>query len=344
MPDELAPQLDEALTKAKAAIAAAAGLDALEEAKVACLGRKGSITELLGRIGSLPAEARSAFGKRANEAKQELTRALEERRQQIIDAELLPVRDFDPTTPGPATPRGHFHPVIAMRREIEDIFVSMGFLVLEGPEVETEEMNFDALNIPGHHPARDMQDTFFLETPPGVSQVLRTHTSPMQVRAMRKFGAPLRAIVPGRVYRNETIDASHECAFHQVEGIVVDVGISVAHLKGTLQAFLGTLFGAEVVVRLRPHYFPFVEPGFELDFRCMLCSGAGCALCKRTGFIELLGCGMVHPRVLEAGGIDPGRYSGFAFGVGIDRLAMMRHGIEDIRHFNSGDLRFFSQF
>ncbi len=344
MSEDLAALLEEALARARASIADAASLDALEAAKVACLGRKGSITDLLGRIGALPADQRSAFGKRANESKQILTSALDERRQALIDKDLAPSGDFDPTTPGPRTPRGHQHPVLAMRREVEDIFVSMGFLVLDGPEVETEEMNFEALNIPAHHPARDMQDTFFLETPADTRWVMRTHTSPMQVRAMRQFGVPIRAIVPGRVYRNETIDASHECAFHQVEGLVVDRAISVAHLKGTLQAFLGRLFGADVVVRLRPHYFPFVEPGFELDFRCMLCVGNGCQLCKRTGWIELLGCGMVHPHVLRAGGADPETWSGLAFGVGLDRLAMMRHGIEDIRHFHSGDLRFFSQF
>ena len=236
------------------------------------------------------------------------------------------------------------HPVLQIRREIEDIFLSMGFRVLDGPELETEYYNFEALNIPDYHPARDMQDTFWADTPPEARWVLRTHTSPMQVRAMRTFGVPIRCIVPGRVYRNETTDATHESTFHQVEGLVVDEGISVAHLKGVMTRFLGGLFGRESTVRLRPHFFPFVEPGFELDFQCAFCGGDGCSVCKRTGWIEMLGCGMVHPTVLEAGGADPERYTGFAFGVGIDRLTMMRHGIEDIRHFHAGDLRFFEQF
>ncbi len=344
MTSDLHLALDRALQEALTALAGADSLDALDDVQTAHLGRKGTLTSLLRQIGSLPPEERGRFGQLANERKREVTDRIEERRRELAAGRLGGMRDFDPTTPGPRPPLGHRHPVLAMRREIEDIFVSMGFLVVDGPEVETEHYNFEALNIPSYHPARDMQDTFWVDAGPDRHWVLRTHTSPMQVRAMERFGVPLRTIVPGRVYRNETLDASHESTFHQVEGLLVDVGVSVAHLKGTMAAFLGRLFGRDVEVRLRPHYFPFVEPGFELDFKCALCAGAGCSVCKGTGWIELLGCGMVHPRVLAAGGADPERYSGFAFGVGVERLAMMRHSIEDIRHFHAGALRFFEQF
>ncbi|MFG0316175.1 MAG: phenylalanine--tRNA ligase subunit alpha [Planctomycetota bacterium JB042] len=337
-------ELERAVERARSALSSVSTLDDLEALETRVLGRKGELTGMLRRIGTLPPEERGPFGQAANREKSALAEAVEARREELRNASLSGVRDFDPTTPGVRPARGHQHPVLAIRREIEEIFLSMGFLVLDGPEVETEHYNFEALNIPGHHPARDMQDTFWLETAPDVSFVMRTHTSPMQVRAMERFGVPIRAVVPGRVYRNETCDATHEATFHQVEGLVVDRGISVAHLKGVMGAFLGRLFGREVTVRLRPHYFPFVEPGFELDFQCVHCEGAGCSVCKRTGWIEMLGCGMVHPRVLEAGGADPEEFTGFAFGVGIDRLAMMRHVIEDIRHFHAGDLRFFEQF
>jgi phenylalanyl-tRNA synthetase alpha chain len=225
-------------------------------------------------------------------------------------------------------------------RELEELFESMGFTVVDGPEVETDFYNFEALNIPPHHPARDTQDTFYVEG----GHVLRTHTSGMQIRAMRKYGAPLRVVAPGRVFRNETQDASHEHTFHQLEGLVVDEGISVAHLKAVLDELLARLFGERVATRLRPHHFPFVEPGLELDFQCRLCAGKGCATCKHGGWIELCGCGMVHPKVLQAANVDPEKFTGFAFGLGIDRLTMMRHAISDIRWMMSGDLRFLRQF
>jgi phenylalanyl-tRNA synthetase alpha chain len=226
------------------------------------------------------------------------------------------------------------------RRRMERIFESMGFSVVDGPEVETEYYNFEALNIPGHHPARDMQDTFWTEN----GCVLRTHTSPVQVRAMRRLEPPLRVVAPGRVFRYETPDATHEHTFHQVEGLMIDRGISVAHMKGVMAVLLRELYGREVVIRLRPHYFPFVEPGFEVDFQCVICGGKGCSTCKRTGWIEMWGCGMVHPYVLQTNGVDPEEFTGFAFGMGIERLAMMFYGINDIRYSMSGDLRFLSLF
>lgn len=344
MSDDLNRDLERAVEDARSALSSVSGIEDLEALETRFLGRKGVLTGFLRGISTLPADQRGPFGQAANRHKKALEAAVEVRRDELRAASLEGVPDFDPTTPGRRPPRGHEHPVLSIRREIEDVFLSMGFLVLDGPEVETEHYNFEALNIPGHHPARDMQDTFWLDTAPETSFVMRTHTSPMQVRAIEQYGVPIRAVVPGRVYRNETCDATHEATFHQVEGLVVDRGISVAHLKGVMGAFLGRLFGREVTVRLRPHYFPFVEPGFELDFQCVHCEGVGCAVCKKTGWIEMLGCGMVHARVLEAAGADSEEFTGFAFGVGIDRLAMMRHVIEDIRHFHAGDLRFFEQF
>lgn len=339
-------QLAVAAADARARTAAASSLDELEALKVELLGRKGTLTALLGLIGTLPVEQKKEFGRRANEVKREVEGALEARRDQLNTAALATASDFEATTPGVRSPLGHQHPVLAMRREIEDVFTSMGFRVVDGPELETEYFNFEALNISEHHPARDSQDTFFAVAPEGEKWVLRTHTSPAQVRSMRRFGAPLRVIAPGRVYRNEACDATHESAFHQVEGLVIDKDISVAHLKGVMAEVLSRVLRREVRVRLRPHFFPFVEPGFELDMACALCGGAaeGCSVCKRTGWIEMLGCGMVHAHVLRAGGIDPEEYTGFAFGMGIDRLTMARHQIEDIRHFHGGDLRFFEQF
>lgn len=223
----------------------------------------------------------------------------------------------------------------------------MGFQVVDGPEIESEFYNFEGLNIPSYHPARDMQDTFFIDKEPDKVEgklVLRTHTSPNQVRAMLKYGAPLRIIVPGRVFRNEATDASHEHTFDQVEGLLIDKDISIAHLKGVMKEFLGRLFDREMEVRFRPGYFPFVEPGIELDMSCPFCGGKACRVCKHTGWIEFMGCGMVHPNVLKAGGIDPKKYQGWAFGFGLTRLVMMRYGIDDIRHLQSGDLRFNTQF
>jgi phenylalanyl-tRNA synthetase alpha chain len=232
------------------------------------------------------------------------------------------------------------HPITQVQREIEELFVSLGFTVLDGPEVETEYYNFDALNIPADHPARDMQDTFWLND----GRLLRTHTSPVQVRALEKLGPPLKMIAPGRVFRNEEVDPSHEHTFYQLEGMMVDRNVSVAHLIYFMKTLLSAVFRREVTVRLRPGFFPFVEPGFELDIQCLICGGSGCPVCKQSGWVELLPCGLVHPAVLRYSKVDPERWSGFAFGLGLTRLAMMRYGIDDIRLFASGDLRFLKQF
>ncbi len=241
----------------------------------------------------------------------------------------------DPTLPGLPRNLGSVHPVTAVQWEVEEVFERLGFTIETGPEMETDSYNFEALNIPAWHPARDMQDTFWLEN----GMLLRTHTSPVQIRAMEKFGPPLRCIVPGRCFRYETIDASHENTFHQCEGLMIDKGISVANLIAVMKLLLREVFHRDVAIRLRPGYFPFVEPGFELDMSCMICNGDGCATCKKSGWIEILPCGMVHPNVLKCGGIDPHEYTGFAFGLGLTRLAMMKFGIRDIRIMNSGDLR-----
>jgi phenylalanyl-tRNA synthetase alpha chain len=237
-------------------------------------------------------------------------------------------------------PAGNLHPTSQVQYEIEDVFTSMGFEVLDGPHVDDDHFNFEALNIPKDHPARDMQDTFYLED----GNLLRTHTSTIQVRGMRRLRPPFKIIGPGKVFRCERVDASHETTFHQLEGMMVDRDIKVAHLIYFMKVLLSRIFGREEEVRLRPGYFPFVEPGFELDIRCLLCRGTGCSVCKQVGWVELLPCGMVHPNVLRAGGIDPTEYSGFAFGLGLDRLVQMRYGIEDVRHIHSADLRFLEQF
>ena len=251
---------------------------------------------------------------------------------------------FDPTLPPPRVERGSLHPITQVTRELEDLFTSMGWTVLDGPEVETEFNNFDALNIASDHPARDTMDTFWVATPPGAPRlVMRTHTSPVQVRAMQRLKPPFRAIVPGKVFRNEAVDASHEHTFHQMEGLVIGRDISVGHLIGSMKTLLRGIFGRDIEIRLRPGYFPFVEPGFELDARCPFCS-EGCSVCKRSTWIELLPCGMVHPNVLKAGGIDPEQWTGFAFGLGLSRLVMLRYGIDDIRQLLGGDLRFLEQF
>jgi phenylalanyl-tRNA synthetase alpha chain len=332
--------------QAHAAIAAAAGANALDELQRierAVLDKGGELNQILRGLKDLDAAGRRDAGQAANVSKERLAAALAAKRQAIADgavAAALAAERIDPTQPGPRRPLGHEHAMRAVMRELDDLFESMGFTVVDGPEVETDFFNFEALNIPPNHPARDAQDTFYVEG----GNVLRTHTSGMQIRAMRKYGAPLRLVAPGRVFRNETQDAGHEHTFHQLEGLLIDEGISVGHLKGVLEQVLARLFGGEVRTRLRPHYFPFVEPGLELDFQCRICDGAGCPTCKRTGWIELCGCGMVHPKVLAAGNVDPEKYSGFAFGMGIDRLTMMRHAIPDIRWLMSGDLRFLRQF
>jgi phenylalanyl-tRNA synthetase alpha chain len=335
--------IQELETGSLARIAAAESLEALEAVRVEVLGRKGALDQFFKQMGKLAPEERARAGKLLNGAKQTLETALESRKQQFAEAALRARLDrewVDLTLPSPGPRRGHFHPITQIQGELEDLFVSMGFTVLDGPEVETERHNFDALNIPRDHPARDMQDTFWLDG----GNLLRTHTSPVQVRGMERLGPPLRMIAPGRVFRNESVDASHEHTFYQIEGMMVDREVSVAHLIYFMKAMLAAVFKREVAVRLRPGYFPFVEPGFELDIQCLICGGAGCPVCKQSGWVEQLGCGLVHPNVLRAGGIDPEEWNGFAFGLGLTRLAMMRYGIDDIRHLQGGDLRFLEQF
>ena len=335
--------MQELLAGALGRIHQAATAEELEAVRVEVLGRKGVLASLSKDLGKLSPEERAARGKVINTARQALESAWESAKaafEKIALDSRLDSEWLDLTVPAPAPRPGALHPITLIQWEIEDLFRSMGFTVLDGPEVETEYHNFDALNIPSDHPARDMQDTFWL----GNGNLLRTHTSPVQVRGMETLQPPLRMIAPGRVFRNESVDASHEHTFYQVEGMMIDRDISVGNLIYFMKTLLTAVFGREVTVRLRPGYFPFVEPGFELDIKCLLCNGQGCPVCKQSGWVELLPCGLIHPRVLEMSGIDPNQWNGFAFGLGLTRLAMMRYAIDDIRWLQSGDLRFLSQF
>jgi phenylalanyl-tRNA synthetase alpha chain len=340
MPDT---RLEELRRATLAAFASAISAEQLEEARIATLGRKGTLAQISKDFGKLMPEDRSRLGKLLNSVKQDLESEYEAKKRRFQEAELaerLANEWIDVTLPPAGIRPGGLHPITLIQNEIEDLFTSLGFAVLYGPEVETEEYNFDALNIPPTHPARDMQDTFWLSN----GHLLRTHTSPVQVRGMRTLGPPLRMIAPGRVFRNEEVDASHEHTFYQLEGMMIDRDVSVANLIYFMKTLLSGIFHRDVTVRLRPGYFPFVEPGFELDIRCLICNGAGCAVCKHSGWVELLPCGLVHPNVLKLSGIDPEAWGGFAFGLGLTRLAMMRYEIDDIRQLQGGDLRFLSQF
>lgn len=320
----------------------------LEPWRVRHLGKKSRLTVILRSLAKLPLEERKAVGSRANQTKAFLQsgfhdkkRLLEERHMQLS----LAHESLDVTLPGRLIPRGRLHPVTQALEEICDIFENMGFQVLEGPEVEWDYYNFEALNIPQDHPARDMFATLWIDSGmSGRARLLRTHTSPMQIRIMETTCPPIRAIVPGRTYRYEATDATHESMFYQVEGFAVDRGVTLANLKGTLFEFCGRLFGRERKVRFRCDYFPFVEPGVEVAIECLSCSGAGCRLCGHSGWIEILGAGMVHPDVLRRGDINPEVYSGFAFGLGVERIPMLRYAIDDIRLFYGNDLRFLEQF
>jgi phenylalanyl-tRNA synthetase alpha chain len=339
----LEASIQELESRSLARIASAATAEELEAVRVDALGRKGALTQFSKEMGRLSPEERKRLGMALNAAKEQLEQALESRQAEFAEAALrarLDAEWVDLTLPAPGPRRGHLHPITRIQRELEDLFVSLGFAVLDGPEVETEYHNFDALNIPRDHPARDMQDTFWLED----GNVLRTHTSPVQVRGMERLGPPLRMIAPGRVFRNESVDASHEHTFYQLEGMMVDRDVSVAHLLYFMKTLLAAIFHRDVTVRLRPGYFPFVEPGFELDIQCLICGGPGCQVCKQSGWVELLPCGLVNPNVLRMSGIDPEEWNGFAFGLGLTRLAMMRYGIDDIRQLQGGDLRFLEQF
>ncbi len=324
-------------------------LKQLEEWENRYFGRKaGELNNILKSLKDLSADERKTVGKLANEIKNELSSQAEnvknELEKEAMEEELA--NDFiDTSLPGERGESGYLNPLSKVQYELEDIFRGMGFMILDGPELESDYFNFEALNIPEHHPARDMQDTFYVKTKEDeAKKVLRTHTSPVQVRAMRQYGAPLKAVVPGRVFRNEDLDASHEHTFNQLEGLMIDKDISIANLIKVMNTLLEGIFKKKVKTRLRPGFFPFVEPGFELDINCLICEGRGCGVCKQTGWLELLPCGMVHPNVLKAGGIDPEEYSGFAFGLGLTRLVMMRYGIDDIRLINSGEAGFSRAF
>jgi phenylalanyl-tRNA synthetase alpha chain len=339
----MAKGLEEMRSEAVVAIEAAATEKELRDAEVKYLGKKGQVTSLMGLMRTLSAEERPQFGKQVNALKQDLQGLCDSRRKSLRDRELMKeVQDpwFDPTLPGLSERSGGLHPLTIVTEEVEDIFRSMGFIIPDYPEAESEFFNFEALNIPADHPARDTQDTFWLAD----GNLLRTHTSPGQVRAMREYKPPFRAIFPGKVYRYEAIDASHEHTFHQVEGLLIDREVSVANLIHSMKVLINEIFKREIKVRLRPGYFPFVEPGFELDMICSVCSGDGCSVCKQSGWVELLPCGLVHPNVIRAGGLDPEEWSGWAFGLGLSRLVMMKYEINDIRHIMGGDLRFLEQF
>ncbi len=324
--------------------------DEIEKLEKKYLGRNGEFTKAIKNIKDLAEEKRPIIGKLANEIRTELENGFNEFRS-FVNKEAKEIKEkisFDPTLQANKKEIGHLHPITIVQNELIDIFRSMSFMVLDGPELDAEYYNFETLNIPENHPARDMQDTYFIKSDKGMYKsqklLLRTHTSNMEVRAMQEYGAPLYAIFPGKCYRNESIDASHDNTFYQLEGLVVDKDASIANLIAIMNEFLSQLFKRQVRTRLRPGYFPFVEPGFELDLECLLCNGEGCAVCKNNGWLEFLGCGLSHPNVLRQGGLDPKEWNGFAFGMGVTRLVMLMYGIDDIRLMNSGDLRFTKQF
>jgi phenylalanyl-tRNA synthetase alpha chain len=337
-----APELDTVKQEALAAIAAATDLDILEAVRVAWLGKKGRVATLMQGMAGLDPGERPAFGQAVNTLKGEVTASLQERRDALRRAEIerrLIAEAIDVTLPGRPPRVGSLHPLTGTQREIEQIFLRMGFSVESGPEVETDYYNFEALNIPRDHPARDMQDTFYV----GDEFVLRTHTSSVQSRIMERQPPPIQIIAPGRVFRRDS-DQTHSPMFHQVEGLLVDSDVSFGDLKGVLESFTAQIFGRPLPLRFRPSYFPFTEPSAEVDVQCVMCDGAGCRVCSQTGWIEILGCGMVDPNVFTLAGYNPDEVTGFAFGMGIERIAMLKYGIPDLRLFFENDLRFLEQF
>lgn len=340
--------IEQAVADARAAIAAAGSLDELKAARLAHQGEKSPLALANREIGALPPSAKAEAGKRVGHARGQVAQALKARQEELEaerDVRILVEETQDLTVRVPRRPLGARHPISLVSERVEDIFVAMGWEIAEGPEVESEWLNFDALNLGADHPARQMQDTFFID-PPEAGLVLRTHTSPVQVRTMLANEPPIYVLCPGKVFRTDELDATHTPVFHQFEGLVVDEGITMAHLKGSLDAFVARLFGEGTVTRLRPAYFPFTEPSAEIDSRCWVCQGQDpkCRTCGGTGWIEMGGCGMVNRRVLTASGIDPDRYTGFAFGLGIERSLMLRHGVGDMRDIVEGDVRFSTQF
>ena len=335
--------LEQIKQSADTLIAAAASRAEVEELRVRFLGKKGELTAILKQMGKLSAEERPVIGALANEVREAITEDIAARTKALEAQELemrLALETVDVTLPGRRPAQGKRHPFAQVLGELKEIFLGMGFDVVSGPEVELDHYNFEMLNMPKSHPARDTQDTFYITE----NVLLRTQTSPMQIRVMEKQKPPIRIICPGRVYRSDAVDATHSPIFHQIEGLVVDKGITFSDLKGTLEMFIKKLYGEGTRVRFRPHHFPYTEPSAEMDMSCFKCGGKGCSMCKGEGWIEILGCGMVHPKVLENCGIDPEVYSGFAFGVGLERIVMMRYGIDDMRLLYENDLRFLKQF
>ena len=336
-------ELEAIAKQAREELKGAQDLKVLDAVRVKYLGKKGELTAILKQMGKLSAEERPVIGQLANQVRADIEQMLEQTKTDL-EAKALDIRlageTLDVTLPGQKKPLGKKHPLTIVLDELKEIVVGMGFEIATGPEVELDYYNFEALNIPKDHPSRDTQDTFYISD----NVLLRTQTSPMQIRTMEKKKPPIRIIAPGRVYRSDAVDATHSPLFHQVEGLVVDKGITMADLKGTLEVFVKRLYGDSTVVRFRPHHFPFTEPSAELDVQCFHCHGEGCSLCKGEGWIEILGCGMVHPQVLLNCGIDPEEYSGFAFGLGLERMVMIRYGIDDLRLFYDNDVRFLKQF
>ena len=336
-------QLTAIRNAAMAALDAADTLAALEELRIQYLGKKGELTAVMKGMGSLSPEERPVVGQLANEVRTGIETALEEKKTALesaaADAKIIS-ETIDVTMPGRRNAKGKKHPLTTVLNELKDIFIGMGFTIAEGPEVELDYYNFEALNIPKDHPARDSQDTFYINE----NVVLRSQTSSVQARVMEQQQPPIRLISPGRVYRSDAVDATHSPVFHQVEGLVIDKNITMADLKGTLEVFVKKLYGENTRMRFRPHHFPFTEPSAEVDISCFNCGGEGCRICKGEGWIEILGCGMVHPKVLSGCGIDPEEYSGFAFGIGLERITMFRYGIDDLRLCFENDVRFLEQF
>lgn len=355
----LREEIEEARRAALAALDKAGDSAALDEWNREYLGKKGRMTALFRGVGALPAEEKAKAGQAINSAKSELEETFSQATERVVEGEQqqrLQAEAVDVTLPGRPAPDGHLHVITQTVRDILRAFEHMGFQIYEGPDVELDIYNFELLNIPPEHPARSMHDTFYIDDrllglrPPGASMddlppvILRTHTSPNQIRMMRKIEPPVRLVVPGKCYRSEATDATHEAYFMQIEGIAIDRKVTLADLKGTLAAFARAIFGQDRRVRFRCDYFPYVEPGVDLAINCLVCGGKGCRSCKYTGWLEIMGAGMVHPQVLINGGVDPDEYSGFAFGMGPERIAMLRHSIDDIRLFYENDLRFLKQF
>ncbi|ABJ77296.1 MULTISPECIES: phenylalanine--tRNA ligase subunit alpha [Leptospira] len=339
----LSEELDSIYQEAIQKIGSSISEEDLDKNKNDFIGKKGKLTAVLKNVALLSIEEKKTIGQKANELSKKLENFVVETKSSLkkkLFETQAASEFFDSLRPLPNASNGSLHPITQIQYEIEDIFTSMGFSIMDGPEIETDTNNFGALNFTDDHPAREMQDTFYLEN----GNLLRTHTSAIQVRTLRKLKPPFRIIAPGRVFRYEEVDASHEHTFYQIEGMVVGKDISAANLIDTMQVLLSRIFEKEIKTRLRPGYFPFVEPGFELDINCLVCEGKGCPVCKQSGWLELLPCGLIHPNVLSHAGLDPKEWTGFAFGLGLDRLVMMRYGIHDIRYFQSGNLRFLKQF